>query len=117
MAHGLFAYGFLGKAVKKGLALGKSGESLNCVQGATAEFSPFPSYLGWGQDSSCQRWALTFPPNACSWKNVISGTRVKFLIFSFWSQPQTLFFSYFIKFGLVWNTTDKRNAKGIPHEP
>ena len=45
-AHSLFAYGFLGKAVKKELFLGKSGESLNCVQEATADIPPLPSYLG-----------------------------------------------------------------------
>jgi hypothetical protein len=45
-AHSLFAYGFLGKAVKKELFLGKSGESLNCVQEATADVPPLPSYLG-----------------------------------------------------------------------
>lgn len=81
---------FWEKSVKKELALGKSGE--NCVQNATADFPPLPSYLGWGQDSSCQRWVLTFPPNDCSWKNVISGTRVKVSDFFFIPISDFIFF-------------------------
>lgn len=77
----VFNSGFLGKAVKKELLLGKSGETLNCVQEATADFPHLPSYLGWGPGSSCQPWALTFPRNDCPWKMLFQALELKFLIF------------------------------------
>lgn len=117
MAHSLFAYGFLEKAVKKELFLGKSGESLNCVQEATADVPPLPSYLGWGQGSSCQSRAL-IPSKWLLMENVISGTRSYFLISFFLPTSDFIFFQlHLCKFGLVWDTIDKHNVKAIPVEP
>ena len=99
MAHSLFAYGFLEKAVKKELFLGKSGESLNCVQEATADIPPLPSYLGWGQGSSCQSRAL-IPSKWLLMENVISGTRSYFLISFFLPTSDFIFFP--TSFVQVW---------------
>lgn len=119
MAHSLFAYGFLGKAVKKGLLLAKSGESLNSAQKGAADFPPLPSFLPWlrpGQQLPAQ--GSNFPSNDCSRKIFFQALELKVSDFFFPSNLRLYFFQlHLCKFGLVWDTIDKHNVKAIPAKP
>lgn len=113
MAHSLFAYGFLGKAVKQEVFLGKSGE------GATADFPPLPPTLAEARSSGCQSRARTFPPHRCSRKMLFQALELKFLI-SFLLPtsdffPPTSFVQVWISMGYKRQTHCPSHSYGTLH--